>query len=147
MSEHPTSDDSAPAPTCWPCLSYDDAEAALRFLVDAFGFEERLVVRGDSERPVHHAELLWPDGGGVMFGSRRPGGDVFEQPAGAGSIYVVCADADAVFARAKGHGATIVADMEDTDYGNHGFTAADPEGNLWSFGTYRGWPRQEALQE
>jgi uncharacterized glyoxalase superfamily protein PhnB len=140
--------DTTPAPSCWPCLSYDDAEAALRFLVDAFGFEERLVVRGDADRPIHHAELLWPDGGGVMFGSRQPGGGAFaEQPAGAGSVYVVCTDADAVFERAKGHGATIVVDMEDTDYGNHGFTATDPEGNLWSFGTYRGWPRPEQLQE
>jgi uncharacterized glyoxalase superfamily protein PhnB len=28
--------------------------------------------------------------------------------------------------------------MEDTDYSSRGSTVRDPEGNLWSFGTYRG---------
>ena len=28
--------------------------------------------------------------------------------------------------------------MEDTDYGSHGFSIADAEGNAWSFGTYAG---------
>jgi len=32
--------------------------------------------------------------------------------------------------------------MGEEEYGSTGFTVADPEGNLWSFGTYRGelWP-------
>jgi uncharacterized glyoxalase superfamily protein PhnB len=30
--------------------------------------------------------------------------------------------------------------MRDEDYGSTGFVVADPEGNLWSFGTYRGEP-------
>jgi uncharacterized glyoxalase superfamily protein PhnB len=25
----------------------------------------------------------------------------------------------------------------DTDYGSHDFMARDPEGHIWSFGTYR----------
>jgi len=29
-----------------------------------------------------------------------------------------------------------------TDYGSHDFAARDPEGNRWSFGTYRGEPRK-----
>jgi hypothetical protein len=32
-------------------------------------------------------------------------------------------------------------DAQDEDYGSRGFTARDPEGNLWSFGTYRGAPK------
>jgi uncharacterized glyoxalase superfamily protein PhnB len=28
--------------------------------------------------------------------------------------------------------------MEDQDYGGRGGTVADAEGNLWSFGDYRG---------
>jgi len=35
-----------------------------------------------------------------------------------------------------------VEEPNTTDYGSHGFTARDPEGNLWSFGTYRGEPRK-----
>jgi hypothetical protein len=39
-------------------------------------------------------------------------------------------------------GAEIIAEPYDTDYGSHDFSAADPEGNRWSFGTYRGEPRK-----
>jgi uncharacterized glyoxalase superfamily protein PhnB len=28
--------------------------------------------------------------------------------------------------------------MREEDYGSRGFTVADPEGNFWSIGTYRG---------
>ena len=35
-------------------------------------------------------------------------------------------------------GAEIVAPLVDEDYGSRGFSVADPEGNIWSFGTYDG---------
>jgi len=47
----------------------------------------------------------------------------------------------AVHERAKNAGATIVREPNTTDYGSLDFTARDPEGNLWVFGTYRGEPR------
>jgi uncharacterized glyoxalase superfamily protein PhnB len=34
-----------------------------------------------------------------------------------------------------------VTDVVAQDYGSREFTARDPEGNHWSFGTYRGEPR------
>ena len=34
-------------------------------------------------------------------------------------------------------GAEIVMDLHDTDYGSREYMVRDPEGNLWSFGTYR----------
>jgi len=37
-------------------------------------------------------------------------------------------------------GADIIRKPEDTDYGSREFALRDPEGNLWSFGTYRGEP-------
>ena len=61
--------DIAPAPQVWPTLRARDARALIGFLVDAFGFEET-AVNGDRDR-VHHAELAWPFGGGVMLGSAR----------------------------------------------------------------------------
>lgn len=51
----------------WPSFRYSDAHAAIRFLVDAFGFE-RVAVYENGDR-VDHAELRWPLGGGVMLGS------------------------------------------------------------------------------
>jgi uncharacterized glyoxalase superfamily protein PhnB len=50
----------------------------------------------------------------------------------------VCDDPDAIFARATAAGARVVRGLRDEDYGSRGFTVADPDGNLWSFGTYAG---------
>ena len=33
-------------------------------------------------------------------------------------------------------GAQIVLDIKDEDYGGRGFTCRDPEGHIWSIGTY-----------
>ncbi len=128
-----------PPKTVWPCVNYRDAHAAIRFLTEAFGFVETLVVDGGPERPVAHAELRWPEGGGVMLGSAVSSGNDFERlPTGASSVYVVTDQPDALFERATQAGATVVRGLEDTEYGSRGFTVRDPEQNLWSFGTYRG---------
>ncbi|WP_063125149.1 VOC family protein [Nocardia arizonensis] len=124
----------------WPCLALRDARATADFLVRAFGFELTAVYdREGDPSVVEHGELRWPLGGGVMFGSagkdetpfgrREPGGEL---------IYVVCEEPDALFVRAKAAGAEIVREMRDEDYGSRGFSARDPEGNIWSFGTYAG---------
>ena len=43
---------------------------------------------------------------------------------------------------ARAAGAEIITEPHDTDYGSRDFAARDPEGNRWSFGTYRGEPRK-----
>ncbi|MBF9071709.1 VOC family protein [Streptacidiphilus fuscans] len=130
-----------PAPQVWPTLRAKDARALIRFLVDAFGFEET-VVYGEGD-DVQHAQLSWPEGGGIMLGSVRPDqkGDAWPLRPGSFGAYVVTADPDAVHARAKAAGAEITSDLHVTDYGSRDFAARDPEGNRWSFGTYAGEPR------
>jgi uncharacterized glyoxalase superfamily protein PhnB len=54
---------------------------------------------------------------------------------------VVADDIDALHARAAAAGAEIIRKPYDTDYGSRDFAARDPEGNRWSFGTYRGEPQ------
>jgi uncharacterized glyoxalase superfamily protein PhnB len=133
--------DKTPPPQVWPTLRARDARALIRFLVDAFGFEET-VVYGEGDR-VDHAQLSWPPGGGVMLGSEpldAQDGVGVTQP-GAFSAYVVADDPDAIFARATAAGAEITSGLHETDYGSRDFAARDPEGNRWSFGTYRGAPR------
>ena len=49
---------------------------------------------------------------------------------------------DGLFARATAAGAEILAGLHETDYGSRDFAVRDPEGNRWSFGTYRGEPRK-----
>lgn len=117
-----------------------DARTLIRFLVEAFGFEET-VVYGEGER-VDHAQLSWPLGGGVMLGSVPATGteDPWALQPGTFGAYVVTDDTDALHERAAAAGAEITRKPFDTDYGSRDFAARDPEGNLWSFGTYRGEP-------
>jgi uncharacterized glyoxalase superfamily protein PhnB len=127
-----------PAPTIWPALTYADAPAAIRFLVEAFRFVETLVVPGEGGREIVHAELRWPEGGGVMLGSTGDDNEFSQRKPGTTSTYVVTDAPDALFDRATAAGAEVVRGLRNEDYGSRGFTVRDPEGNLWSFGTYRG---------
>lgn len=128
---------TTPQPQVWPTLRAGDARRLIAFLVEAFGFEET-AVHGEGDI-VHHAQLDWPLGGGVMLGStREASGDVFPLAPGSFGAYVVTDEPDALFARAVRAGATVVRELGDTDYGSRDFVVRDPEGNHWSFGTYRG---------
>jgi uncharacterized glyoxalase superfamily protein PhnB len=129
-----------PSAAIWPVLIYKDGPAAIKFLSEAFGFEEALIARSDDDpHAIVHAELRWPQGGGVMLGSAGAGEEPFTNRAtGTASIYVVTDRPDAVHERAVAAGAAIARPLRDEDYGSRGFTASDPEGNLWSFGTYTG---------
>jgi uncharacterized glyoxalase superfamily protein PhnB len=124
----------------WPTLTYRDARAGIVFLVEAFGFVEvATYARDDDAGVVEHAELRWPTGGGVMLGTAgKDDGPYGQRLPGNDAVYVVCADPDGLLAKAAAAGATLVRDLADEDYGSRGFTVRDPEGNLWSFGTYAG---------
>lgn len=138
-----TSDSTSlpPPPQVWPTLRARDARALIRFLVDVIGFEETFVhAEGDV---VHHAQLAWPLGGGIMLGSdRQTPDDAWALPPGTFGAYVVVDDVDALHAKALAGGAKITAAPNETDYGSREFALLDPEGNRWSFGTYRGEPRR-----
>ena len=141
MTQNTPPTPTPPPPQVWPTLRARDARGLIKFLVDAFGFEDT-VVYGDGDR-VDHAQLSWPLGGGIMLGSVRESGQPDDWPLKPGSFgaYVVTDDPDAVYARATAAGAKILTELHETDYGSRDFVAADPEGNRWSFGTYRGEPR------
>lgn len=124
------------APMVWPTFQARDARAMINFLT-AIGFVETAVY-GDGD-VVEHAQLDWPEGGAVMLGSHRPG-QVWSREPGTAGCYVVTDDVDAVYARVREAGGRIIQPLENADYGNYTFACADPEGNLWSFGSYRGEP-------
>ena len=54
-------------------------------------------------------------------------------------VSLIVKDADAIYARAKDAGATIVEDIESKPYGGRGFACLDPEGHIWHVGTYDPW--------
>lgn len=130
----------SPTTHIWPTLVYDDARRAIQFLQDAFGFTVSLIVANDTDEGIiEHAQLRWPEGGGVMLGSSgRPDNPFAARPTGHGAAYVVASNPDTVYGRAIAAGAEIFQPLIDETYGNRSFSVKDPEGNVWSFGTYGG---------
>lgn len=133
--------DDAPT-TVWPVLHYDDTEAALDFLVGVLGFDEVLVIRDDIYG-IAHAELHWPTGGTVLFGSTRHVDSVHGRiPRGASAMYIPTDQVDAIHERAHAAGAEIVAPPAAATFGSgdtaRAFTLRDAQGYLWTFGTYLG---------
>lgn len=125
----------------FPALRYRDAPAAIDWLEAVLGFERRMVVPGDAGS-IAHAELVLAgvEGVMVMLGSEPVEGDGrLGQPPGGSSVYIVVTDPDARHARAVAAGAQLARDLRDEEYGSRGFSVRDPEGNLWSLGTYQPW--------
>jgi uncharacterized glyoxalase superfamily protein PhnB len=122
-----------------PTLRYDDPPAAIAFLTDVLGFVAEHVATAD-DGTVGHAELSFrgdPDAppGVLMLGSRRRPDDPFDT--GRAVIYLVVDDPDERHGRAVAGGATVVQELVDQPYGSREFAVLDPEGNIWSLGTYR----------
>ena len=127
------------APVVWPTTRCKNTRALIDFLVAAFGFEEQFTVPTEDGNGIIHAQVRWPDGGGVMFGDTETGdAEHLALPSGPISVYVVTDEPDTIHDRAVAAGATIVRGLRDEEYGSRGFSASDPEGNVWSFGTYTG---------
>ena len=113
-------------PTMFPFVRFADADAAIEWLGRAFGFAEHAVYRTD-DGVVHHAELALGNGM-VMLGQ----GD----PESHGVYLAIEGDVDEHCARAREAGAEILRGPEDTPYGSREYTARDPDGHVWSFGSY-----------
>lgn len=122
-------------PRVMPYLLYEDSDAALEFLVSAFGFTEKMRLTGDDGR-INHAEVSIGDGV-IMFGT--PESD-YKNPnelgGRTGNIYVYVDDVDAHYEHAKRAGATIAREPEDQFYGDRNYLVRDPEGHEWYFGTH-----------
>src|SRR4051794_39546478 len=106
--------------TVIPCLRYRDAPAAIEWLCSAFGFEKRLVIPNE-DGTLAHAELSFGNGM-IMLGSvhktETDYSRLTKQPDEIGNAetqtpYLVVADVDAVYSRAKSAGATIVLEIAD----------------------------------
>jgi uncharacterized glyoxalase superfamily protein PhnB len=77
-------------PNIFPAMRFADADAAVDWLSQAFGFTERSVHR-DEEEVIRHAEMSL-GAGTVMYGHGEPRSH---------SVYVAVDDADAHHARAR----------------------------------------------
>jgi uncharacterized glyoxalase superfamily protein PhnB len=91
---------------------------------------------------VAHAQLTFGNSM-IMLGSAfdTEYGRLLRQPSETGgfvtqSAYLVVNNADLVYGRVLEAGGRILLDIKDEDYGGRGFTCRDPEGHVWSIGTY-----------
>jgi uncharacterized glyoxalase superfamily protein PhnB len=131
--------------TVIPALRYRDAPAAIDWLCKAFGFEKHAVYP-NPDGTIAHAQITFGNGM-VMLGTLSkdsPHSKLLMQPGEIGeketqTPYLVVSDCDKVYATAKAAGAQMVIDIRDMDYGGRAFTCRDPEGHIWSIGSYDPW--------
>jgi uncharacterized glyoxalase superfamily protein PhnB len=118
---------SIPTSTVIPVLIYPDVRQAVAWLCGAFGFEERLRI-GEN----HRSQLQLGEGAvilGDVRGDRRPprSGEATH------SVTVRVEDARTHCERAREHGARILMEPTDFEYGERQYNAEDVAGHQWTF--------------
>jgi uncharacterized glyoxalase superfamily protein PhnB len=117
---------SLPTATVIPVLVYPDVRAAVAWLTEAFGFVERVRIGDD-----HRSQMRVGDDGAVIVADVR--GE--QQPPQAGLtthlLKVRVADVDAAFERARSHGARVLQEPTEFEYGERECTLEDPAGHRW----------------
>lgn len=122
-------------PRFYPQLLYWDADAGIRWLKDVLGCTCGHDHR-DENGSVAHAELNF-GGATIMLSSAGVGREPFRSLRPGGRlIYCALDTVDELYERVRAAGGDIAMELTDTSYGSRDFTARDPEGNLWAFGTY-----------
>src|SRR2546423_874354 len=118
---------SIPATVVIPVLVYPDVREAVDWLGAAFGFEERLRI-GDS----HRSQLRFGEGAVIVADVRRE-----QRPPRPGevthSVLVRVDDVRSHCERARSHGARIVMEPTDFEYGERQYTVEDFAGHQWTF--------------
>ena len=118
---------SIPQATVVPVLIYPDVRKAVDWLCEAFGFVERLRI-GEN----HRSQLTIGDGAVIIADVRhdqrppRPG-EVTHQ------VMVRVENVKAHCQRAREHGARILMEPTDFEYGERQYTAEDVAGHQWKF--------------
>lgn len=127
-----------------PMLTYEDGPAAMDWLAEAFGFEERTRWLDDDGR-LTHGEMV-AGGGLLMLAGCTPG---YESPRRHRETCAAAAkwsevpwvidgalvrvdDVDAHYERARAAGARILSEPEDQPYGRS-YRVEDLEGHRWMF--------------
>jgi len=122
---------SIPSDTVIPVLVYPDVREAVEWLTNAFGFEERLQI-GEN----HRSQMGFGDGAVIVADVRRD-----QKPPRTGEVthlvMVRIDDARAHCERAREHGARILMEPTDFEYGERQYTAEDPAGHRWTFSETR----------
>lgn len=123
-----------------PVLRYRDADAAARWLCEAFGFEEHDRAQ-DLDGHVRYVSLRLGDSTVLVRSiANLIVDDLMVQPEAIGGAntqlcYLTVQEVSSHHARAEAAGAKVELGPQDDGLGGLFYTCRDPEGHLWSFGT------------
>lgn len=119
---------SIPSATVIPVLVYPDVRAAVDWLTTAFGFVERVRIGED-----HRSQMQVGDDGAVIVDDVQHE----RQPPQAGvvthEIKVRVDDVDSQLERARRHGARVLQEPIEYEYGERECTVEDLAGHRWQF--------------
>ena len=115
-----------------PYLFYEDVGRAIAWLVEAFGFTERmrLTLPGHGGA-VAHAEIGLADGV-IMIGNVGPR-NAARPSTVRSSVYVFVDDVDQHHTRARRAGAEVIEEPADQPFGDRIYLVKDLEGHEWYF--------------
>jgi uncharacterized glyoxalase superfamily protein PhnB len=119
---------SIPDQTVVPVLIYPDVREAVAWIEQAFGFKERLRI-GEN----HRAQLRFGDDGALIVADVRHGRVPPRPGESTHSVLVRVDDARAHCERARQHGASILMEPTDFEYGERQYAAEDFAGHQWTF--------------
>jgi PhnB protein len=111
-------------------LVLDDAAAAIDWYKRAFGAEEVNRSLGPDGK-IMHAELKIGDSHLMMNDAMMNAKGAKSRGGSPTSFWLYVADADALFTRAVGAGATVHMPLADQFWGDRAGAVADPEGITW----------------
>jgi uncharacterized glyoxalase superfamily protein PhnB len=126
-----------------PILRYRDPLMAIEWLGETLGFIRHFVA--EEGGCIVHAQMrlgdallmLGPDHSDDRYGMHSP----LALTGTSQCVYIALDDdVDDAYDKAKMAGAEIVTEPYDTPYGSREFTCRDPEGHIWSVGSYAGEP-------
>jgi len=123
--------------TLTPYLTVRDAARAIEFYKQAFGAQERGVMKGPDGK-VMHAELKIGDSM-IMLGDEFPEfGSLSPQAIGGSAmgLHIYLDNVDAAFDRAVKAGAQVEQPVADQFWGDRYGKLKDPFGHKWSIGTH-----------
>lgn len=119
---------SIPTATVIPVLVYPDVRAAVAWLSSAFGFVERVRI-GDA----HRSQMRIGEDGAVIVADVR-GEQQRPQPGNVTHLLKVrVTDVDTQFTRARTHGAHVLQEPTEVEYGERECTVEDLGGHRWQF--------------
>lgn len=119
---------SIPSATVIPVLVYPDVRAAVAWLTEAFGFVERVRVGED-----HRSQMRIGDDGAVIVADVRREQQPPTEDTVTHVIKVRVADVDAQLERARAHGAKVLQEPTEYQYGERECDVEDLAGHRWQF--------------